>query len=155
MKNINTEAIYYGHTSTTKSGYKITFAIPDREAADMLDDVGAGKRYMMALVPLTDDDQPDEAAVEKAQKPKRRLSEMPLSQQAALMCQDSRLWDFIDQSKYYARDGQLSAAGWLRSICKVESRSDLDLPTHTEEAQRFLALQTEFDVFTGRIAGPR
>ena len=59
MDNINTEALFYSSNYTTKSGWKITLQLPDEHAARELDAIGAGKRYMLAMVPLTDDDQPE------------------------------------------------------------------------------------------------
>lgn len=156
MENINSEVIYYSRSTTTKGGTKITLQLPDEETGRLLDDIGAGRRYMMALVPLTDDDQPDEGAVSQAAKPKRRFNDLPLPTQAALLCQDERFWEFIKsktqvfvQGEY---DNQVFAADWIRNWCSIHSRAELH--TDPEAAERFERIKTDFDAFRGRQAAP-
>ena len=157
MKNINTEAIFYSSNYTTKSGWKVTFQLPDQEAARMLDDIGAGKRYVMALVPLTEDDQPDNAAVVHAEKPKKHWNDMSLAQQAGILCNDERFWRFVSYKTTSNTDGvdenKKLSAYYIRSYCMVASRSDLDKLALA--AKKFEELKADFDVFTGKIAAPR
>jgi hypothetical protein len=70
-------------------------------------------------------------------KPRRKLHEMSLAQQAALLCNDQAFQQFIVE-EYNAAD----AAAWVRDWCGVKSRADI-LPD-TEAAQHFKQLRDDF-----------
>lgn len=85
----------------------------------------------------------------------RRFDDMPPAQQAGILCNDPRFQKFAAM-----RSGIIdhpfnssAAAEYLRTCCKITSRSDLN----TDEAAHatFQALRTDFDAWTGRIATPR
>ena len=105
MDSINTEAVYYSAGYTTKSGWKITLALPDEDAAKALDAIGAGKRYMLAMVPIADDETPDTQAMQKAQKANNCTTEKPkkkltLAQRAGILCNDKRFFGVYRRMQY-------------------------------------------------------
>ena len=83
-------------------------------------------------------------AHEEAQKPKRRMSELPVPQQAALLCNREAFWRFLtDKSYVMPCRGEDDAAAFVRALCGVESRADL---AEREQArERFHDLQDEFN----------
>lgn len=96
-------------------------------------------------------------------RPRRRFSELPRSQQAALRCrsEDFRAW--LTRSYPNEWGGacevapealpDLIAAEAVRRLCGVVSRSDLDADERA--GRRWDALDTEFEIDTGRMAEPR
>lgn len=53
-------------------------------------------------------------------KPERHFTDMPRSQQAGMLCQDQKFWDYVG-----ARDAN-HAASIVRMACGIKSRSELD-----------------------------
>lgn len=153
MDNLNSEAIFYGATFTTKSGWKVTLQLPDQALVDQLNAIGAGKRYMLAMVPIADDETPD---VEAMQKPKRRLDEMPLSQVAGMLCQDENFAKFLNVKQWrdmgYSGHDHQACAGIIREKCGVTSRSEII--RGTPAGDKFEKLRTEYDAWRGKIARP-
>lgn len=88
-------------------------------------------------------------------KPKQRFCDMPPSAQAGILSNDPRFQTFAARRCGYpgGQFTQGAAAEYIRQICKVRSRCDLlhDQPA----ADRFQALRTEFDAWTGKLATPR
>lgn len=84
-----------------------------------------------------------------------RMSDMPPSRQAGILCNDPRFQAFAATRCGLPgqRFGHSAAAEYLRDICRIDSRRRLD---GDPQAQRkFHALRTEFDAWTGRIATQR
>jgi hypothetical protein len=80
---------------------------------------------------------------------------MPLPQQAGILCNDPQFQEFAGLRCMGAGVQLCSSASaeYLRNVCRVTSRRDLQ--TDTTAAARFAALQTDFDAWRGRIARPR
>lgn len=86
----------------------------------------------------------DDQSREPVEKPKGG----PLSQKAALLCQDEAFHAYVSQFGDMGdplppgRDWVEISSGWLRAYCGVSSRAELD---HSPEAaRRFAQLRTEF-----------
>ncbi|MEX0281337.1 MAG: hypothetical protein AB3N13_09140 [Arenibacterium sp.] len=86
---------------------------------------------------------------------KQGFADLPAPAQAGILCNDPRFQNFaamrcgVRQGSF----GQSAAAEYLRQICRIQSRRDL--ADNAAAAERFQALRTEFDAFTGKIASPR
>ena len=83
------------------------------------------------------------------------FSDLPLPTQAGILCNDPQFQSFAG-ARTVQSGVQLTAtaaAEYLRQICSVTSRRAL--ATTPAAAERFAALQTEFDAWRGRIAAPR
>jgi hypothetical protein len=78
--------------------------------------------------------------------PRQRFNDMRPSQQAGILCNDTRFQDFV--AKRQAFPG--GAAAYLRGWCNIESRRDLDTDPFAQT--KFQTLRTEFDAWTGKIA---
>ena len=84
-----------------------------------------------------------------------RFSDMPASQQAGILCNDSRFQKFAATRSGFpgAAFNASAAAEYLRTCCKIISRRHLN--TNPDARARFDRLRTEFDAWTGRISKPR
>ncbi|UWQ77632.1 hypothetical protein K3725_09880 [Leisingera sp. S132] len=88
-------------------------------------------------------------------EPKQRFDDLPPSTQAGILCNDPRFQTFAAKRCGYpgGQFTQGAAAEYVRQVCLVSSRCDL---LHDQAAaERFQALRTEFDAWTGKLATPR
>ena len=79
-------------------------------------------------------------------KEKRRMSELPIAQQAALLCNREAFWRFLTDKAYVMPcRGEDDAAAFVRVLCGVQSRAEL---VEKEKArERFHDLQDEFNAW--------
>ena len=84
-----------------------------------------------------------------------RFDELPPSQQAAILCNDPRFQTFAARRSGYPDDRMeaSAAAEYVRQICSIDSRRDLNRSTAANVL--FQRLRTEFDQWIGRIAPHR
>ena len=86
--------------------------------------------------------------------PRQHLNDMAPAQQAGILCNDPRFQRFaatrcgFPDTKFSAE----AAAEYLRDICQIISRRDLN--TNETAERRFQALRTDYDAWRGRIASP-
>lgn len=64
-------------------------------------------------------------AAQQAEKPERKWSDMPRSQQAGIACSDPDFRSYLQQIYCMAHDAADPAAA-VRHLCQVKSRSELD-----------------------------
>lgn len=84
-------------------------------------------------------------------KPKRRFHELPLSQQAALLCMDKAFQRWVGFTNLSVNPSDLTVQ-WLRDELMIFSRADLDNPDNVGPRAEFLSLVEKFERDTGRIA---
>ncbi|MBU2867841.1 hypothetical protein [Pacificibacter marinus] len=83
-----------------------------------------------------------------------RYNQMPPAKQAGILCNDPQFQTFaairsgLSDTKFCAS----AAAQYLRDICKIDSRRELN--TDAAAQSNFAALRTTFDAWAGRIATP-
>ena len=77
------------------------------------------------------------------EKPKRSFAELPIAQQAALLCGREAFAAFLRDAKERMCFTEEEVAAVLRSICGVKSRSELS--TNPSAAGRFQTLTLEFE----------
>mgnify|MGYP003145945045 FL=1 len=80
---------------------------------------------------------------------------LPLAQQASILCNEPQFQKFAG-IRCMGSEDELTAtasAEYLRSVCRVASRRDLE--SAPLAAQRFTELHTEVDAWRGRIARTR
>lgn len=84
-----------------------------------------------------------------------RFSDMPVAQQAGILCNDPQFQRFAAIRSGFPGSAftPTAAAEYLRTCCKVNSRRDLN--TDATARDQFARLRTEFDAWTGRIAQRR
>ena len=87
--------------------------------------------------------------------PRLPFDQMPAPQQAGILCNDPRFQRFAAMRCGLPGQqfGETAAAAFLRSCCRITSRSAL--ATDPAAAQAFEALKTSFDGWTGKQAMPR
>lgn len=84
----------------------------------------------------------------------RRFDDMRPAQQAGILCNDPRFQKFAARRLGLPTDALTATASaeYLRTVCRIKSRSDLD--TTAPANARFQILRTEFDAWIGRISRP-
>jgi hypothetical protein len=116
------EVQFAGYTDSSRSGPRITLRLAER--ADLESFVGCeGKRYMLALVEIGDDEQP----VEKPKGGER-------AKWCAIRCQEPEFQSWVVRNFRESAKAGMGlnrkavdlAAYIVRSVCEVESRAELD-----------------------------
>lgn len=154
------EAMLLRWADSSTNGRTVTFVIEDSLDATIAHPFKGlpcgkdGQRFALVVVPVGEDEHPDfqtdkpgpskSAAPEKG---RRRLHELPRSQQAALMCdrQDFQHWLRAHDSKH--------AAVVVREWCKVKSRAEFD--SDNSAALRWDGLLLDFRSETQQMAEQR
>lgn len=116
----------------TQDGVVISFVCHPNDVAKMLTLAPLGTRYMVAVEEIGDDEKPTGGVTQLVESgdahecvgssptaPRRKFYELPLSQQAAMRCNDTQFWKFI------GRSNENDAAQYVRNYCQVESRSKI------------------------------
>lgn len=150
----------------TQSGdWALGFTVAKGDLPAVVRDASPGQRFMLALVPIDDDEMPlggednpvaaDGDAVPPTAAPaRRRWSEMTRSERAGIRCQEAEfcrwLWAKNDMKW---EDAMGDAAEAVRILCNVVSRTEFD--TDAEAAARWDALEARFMQATGRMAVDR
>lgn len=122
----------------TQDGIVISFVCHPSDLAAALALAPLGTRYMVAVAEIGDDEKPVEPAPAKERKP---FDSLPLSQQAAIRCQDN------DFKLYLGVNNAEEAAQKLREFCRIGSRSELDDPTKERPRHDFLAMQDHYQAW--------
>ena len=78
-------------------------------------------------------------------KEPRRLSDMPLAAQAALLGQGAAFWRFLTEETAYEAVDARDAAEAIREFCGVISRRDIR--PGTEAAEKFRELKAQFQAW--------
>lgn len=123
---------------------QITLEVPIEEAANIVAMFGTpnpASETWVALARLGGASVPQAAP----EKERRRFSELPPAQQAALKCQDEAFRRWLWEAHYFPTEDEDDVAEWIRVQCEVKSRADLN--TNPEAAERWLTLLREFDVW--------
>jgi len=136
------EATYHGEVRvvrssyTSKTGPTITLALHDIDELNRVQGMD-GKRYMLALVEIGDDEQPVPSAA-ILEKPKGGA----LAKLAGMWCSDPEFWRWASAQVMAPVRNSQDAAEFMRVFCGVESRAEFD---SSEEAA---------SIFQRRVRGP-
>jgi hypothetical protein len=99
------------YSDTSTQGQQVVFAVVDREALAAF--IGKeGKRFMAVLVEIGDDEQPVQ--------PKERFRPGPLCKEAIDLAGNAKF------QKWCGADNEANAADWIRNVCCIKSRRELD-----------------------------
>lgn len=160
----NFEAKLHGFRRT-QDGVVISYVChPDDVSAEMAV-ASLGTRYMVAASEIGEDEKPKDLArigVEYRQSPEqpakpnadrakpqvRVFSELPMSQQAALRCNDLEFQLFASLQPGAAEKGDI--VSFVRSYCGIRSRSELDLQQEdgsSPERRLWEGLETKFQAW--------
>ena len=115
-----------------KDGVVVSFVVHPNDVTEAFSRLAVaplGQRYMVAYSAIGDDDKPmvepepnppPKPTADKPAKDRRPFESLPLSQQAAIRCQDKEFQGFCGVGT--AED----AADYVRAMCGVVSRSELN-----------------------------
>jgi len=115
-----------GWSESHTSGCKVTFWLssPDEleafRALTVRKGNTAGHRFMAALVEIGEDDLPVQQPT--PEKPKGG----ELARLAGIWSNEPKFWRWVNASGFTAIDNDMQAAAYIRSVCEVESRAELD-----------------------------
>ena len=130
----HSEVRFVRSAHSSKTGTTITLALPD---SDELSKVAGfdGKRYMLALVEIGDDEQPVQQPSSPEvgyTPPTPDVPAKPKGGYAAkwlgLRCQEQVFWRFLSESPHLTSPVQsaIDAADVVRDVCGVKSRAEID-----------------------------
>ena len=122
--------------------WKLVLTVAPDGLPDAIMKAPPGVRYRAFFVEVDDNEQPV-----KHEKPKKRFHEMPLSQQAALRCQDETFQTWAGQHD------ESFTIGWLYATLGIESRKEFD--SDETLGRRWIALNADFESQTGHTAEMR
>lgn len=123
-----------GWQESHTSGAKLTFWLSDSADLDVFRGMTArkghraGQRFAVVLVEIGDDEQPVIPEIAPAPAPAiERPKGGDLARMAGMWCADP---EFRDWSRTDSAD---HAADWIRDVCEVESRAELDNNAHAAQ----------------------
>lgn len=118
MSAIAGEYTSFKHVKTRKA-VVLEIEIPEEAFQNAIAVLGmpvGGKSHPVAIALL-------DSEVMK-EKTKRTFNELPLPQQAVLMCKDMRFWSYINSCGFHCSNEE-QARGFLCEECKVSSRAQI------------------------------
>jgi hypothetical protein len=150
---------YFVSFSTSRDGstLRLVFELPTERTADVMRVLGAPSKdgeNWCAVAKLRKIESPSAAAPAAdvpAPRPAgvRESRTFTLSQRAFMLCKDKGFWKYIDtQNPDFHVSKEQHAADWMRWRLEIPSRSEID--TNAEVADMYLALEAEFNVWSGR-----
>ena len=77
-------------------------------------------------------------------KPKKRWHEMPASQRAALLVQDTEFWMYLRTCGFAEPTTEMAADTSLKSYCGISTKAALDLPGPSTSNDSFAELEGNF-----------
>lgn len=157
------EAVKDGLRQTQNGQWKLTIALHPSDDMGWLLNAPMGQRLGLTIAALHDriaesssegqqsksgDAQRDPPGVgASSANSKRKFHELPLSQQCALRCADKAFQQWVGAMNEH------DTADWVRLICNVESRSEMDTNDHKATAWR--VLDNQFLTETSRVTESR
>tara|TARA_R100001244_G_scaffold2541_1_gene3955 strand:+ start:19205 stop:19738 length:534 start_codon:yes stop_codon:yes gene_type:complete len=151
----------------TRSALQIVLEVPIEQTEEVLATLGApmpGKEKWVAVALLDAKavarqvdpggaSTSGRSAPAETEKPRRKFTELRLSAQAGILCEqdDFRGW-LAEEYPNAVRAASGDIAGALRLVLKVQSRTELDDARNTRERAAWSALLTQFQQETGRMA---
>ena len=107
--------------SQDKNGTNLRLCIHPDDVPQELHQPWVGSRYMVAMVKLTDEDEPE---LSEDQIRKQRLFKS-----AIMVCKEESFWSYLSHTNPFSLDGQINSengcAKHLRDRLGISSRSDL------------------------------
>ena len=129
------DAMFLGWSVSNSSGAVVAFEV-ERECFEWLEDNGTDGSFELVLSEIDD----NESEVDQDQR--RKIEDIqkggPMSKHAARLCLDPEFMAYV-RSK---TGNDTTAADYVRSECRVESRAQID--HSTAAAERYKALHSDF-----------
>lgn len=116
----HSEVRFVRSSYSSKTGTTITLALPDSDELSKVQGMD-GKRYMLALVEIGDDEQPVQKP-EVVERPKGGA----LAKLAGMWCASPDFWAWATNFGERHINSPEAAADLIRRYCRVKSRAELD-----------------------------
>ncbi|WP_033472896.1 hypothetical protein [Bordetella bronchiseptica] len=139
------EVMLAGWSQTHNGGAKVTFWLQDDtdleafKAMTVAKGKTAGQRLALVAVEIGDDEEPVSPQSQSTPTPAEKLKGGDLARLAGQLCVNPEFQRFAAHMQsgpnYLASSDQFTATNWLREMCGVDSRADLD--HDIEAAARF------------------
>lgn len=127
----------------TQEGVVVSYVVHPNDVSAALATAPLGTRYMIGFAQIGDDgkpiEQPKPAAKPVASKDRQRFDSLPLSQQAALRCND------MEFRKWLGVATEIDAARKVRVRCQVQSRAAFD--SDPDAIRQWNALDADFQAY--------
>lgn len=127
----------------TRKVAQITVEIPIEQAAAFVAAFGAPNPAEGVPVALARLGKPDSKP--EPVKDRKKWSELPCSQQAAIRCGEKAFWTFLEETDAVKINDADEAAKYVRWNCEVSSRSDLDKDELARE--RWAEMEKDYQVW--------
>ena len=102
-----------------------------------------GTRFACVLVEVNDDETPvDHKAMDRD-----KWRDLGATRQAGIRCKQPLFWVFLSEEKQLNAGDEEQAAGFVRAICGIQTRSDLDKPGYTAARARWHDLDFAFQAW--------
>lgn len=118
-------------SESSTQGVQVTFALAESSDLDKFKGLD-GKRFMAVLVQIGDDEQPVEPGETRNKKEREPLGD--LCWRAVQWCKEPEFWRWMCSMNLMC-DSEDAASRFVKSVCGVGSRKDLD--TDKEAARKF------------------
>lgn len=121
------EVMLLGWSESHNGGAKVTFQLADPsdlepfKAMTVAKGKTAGQRLACVLVEIGEDEQPVPQQDQSAD-----LKGGPLAKLAGMWCNEPTFWKWINEQTKWNAYGAEDAAAYVRGVCGVESRAQLD-----------------------------
>lgn len=127
----------------TQEGVVVSYVVHPNDVSAALATAALGTRYMIGFSEIGDDGKPIEppkpAPKPAPAKERQRFADLPLSQQAALRCNDMKF------RKWLGVATEIDAARKVRVQCEVQTRAEFD--KDGEAATRWHLLEAAFQAY--------
>lgn len=132
-----------------RDGVVVSFVVHPDDVTDAFSRLAVsplGQRYMIAYSAIGDDEWPvikasdvpsDDTAHHKS---RRKLEDLPLSQQIAIRCQDILFQQYVSDEY-----GRTDVVEWVRNVCGVKSRSEIK--PGTPAAKEWHTIHSDFQTW--------
>jgi hypothetical protein len=103
-----------------------------------------GARFICVLVEVGDDEQAvDHVAIERD-----KWRELGATRQAGIRCKDPVFWAYLSEEHDQGDEVlEIGAANFVRTLCRVKSRSDLDKHGYGEARRKWFELDNAFQAW--------
>lgn len=145
----HSEVRFVRSSYSSKTGTTITLALPDSDELAKVQGFD-GKRYMLALVEIGDDEQPVQP---KAGEVVEKMKGGHLARQAGIWCDTPHFWGWLESVHHMPVKNSNKAADVLREMLGIGSRAELD--NNESAAERFQTkIRAPFMKYMARFSCP-
>lgn len=143
-------------TVKTRNCIQMIIEVPIEQGAQIVSAFGFPQPQDAVWVAVARLD-PEKAKASPAapEKPRVPFHDRPLSVQAALTCRNPKFWEFTKNKHGWISKNEDEAAGFVKTQCRISSRSDLDNTAYEWARQHWRDINAQFEKWAGYVAEER